>query len=199
MPGFDPADGGATARLLLLLETPGPDPCPGRAPSDGAPRIVSRDNATGTARNLVRFLGAAGIARGDTLLWNAVPWIVHAPGARNRALRRGEIVAGRASLPPLLALLRRLRVVVLAGRVAARRAIWSPQRGPMSWCLRCRIPRRPTYAPAPAYRRGSRASSPKPRGCSKMGETSAWSAEVASAPSVKPERSAAADRSLTGA
>lgn len=118
MPGFDPADGGAAARLLLLLETPGPDPHSGRATSDGAPRIVSRDNATGTARNLARFLGAAGIARGDTLLWNAVPWIVHAPGARNRALRRGEIVAGRALLPPLLALLPRLRVVVLAGRVA---------------------------------------------------------------------------------
>ncbi|WP_258042830.1 uracil-DNA glycosylase [Sphingomonas sp. NBWT7] len=118
MPGFDPADGGAAARVLLLLETPGPDPRPGRAPRDGAPRIVSRDNATGTARNLARFLGAAGIARADTLLWNAVPWIVHAPGARNRALRRGEIVAGQALLPPFLALLPRLRVVVLAGRVA---------------------------------------------------------------------------------
>jgi hypothetical protein len=65
VPGFDPADGGADARLLLLLETPGPG-------GDG-PRLVSRDNPTGTARNLTRFLADAGIARVDTLLWNAVP------------------------------------------------------------------------------------------------------------------------------
>lgn len=110
VPGFDPADGGAMARLLILLETPGPG-------GDG-PRLVSRDNPTGTARNLSRFLGEAGIARRDTLLWNAVPWIVHPAGARNRALRRGEIAEGLALLPPFLALLPALRVVVLAGRVA---------------------------------------------------------------------------------
>lgn len=110
MPGFDPADGRAEARLLILLETPGPG-------GDG-PRQVSRDNPTGTARNLTRFLHEAGIARADTILWNAVPWIVHAPGARNRALRRGEIREGIAMLPSFLALLPHLAVVVLAGRVA---------------------------------------------------------------------------------
>lgn len=111
VPAFDPCDGGANARMLLLLETPGPG-------GDG-PRAVSRDNPTGTARNLMRFLAEAGIAREDTILWNAVPWIVHAPGARNRPLRRGEIAEGLAMLPPFLALLPSLRVVVLAGRVAA--------------------------------------------------------------------------------
>lgn len=111
LPLFDPADGGGAARLLILLETPGP--------GGEGPRMVSRDNPTGTARNLRRFLTEAGIARADTLLWNAVPWIVHAPGARNRSLRRGEITAGLALLPGLLKLLPRLTVVVLAGRVAA--------------------------------------------------------------------------------
>ncbi len=82
--------------------------------------MVSRDNPTGTARNLTRFLAEAGIARADTMLWNAVPWIVHAPGARNRSLRRTEIAEGITMLPPLLALLPRLRVVVLAGAVAAQ-------------------------------------------------------------------------------
>lgn len=110
VPGFDPADGGAAARLLILLETPGPG-------GDG-PRLVSRDNPTGTARNLARFLAEAGIARADTILWNAVPWIVHAPGARNRALRRGEIAEGLALLPGFLSHLPRLDAVVLAGRVA---------------------------------------------------------------------------------
>lgn len=114
VPHVDPLDGGANARLLLLLETPGP----GRAPV----RFVSRDNPTGTARNLRRFLDEARIARADMLLWNTVPWIVHAPGARNRALRRGEIAEGLSLLPPLLDLLPRLEVVVLAGRIAAEAA-----------------------------------------------------------------------------
>lgn len=114
MPLFDPRDGGATARLLILLETPGP--------AGAEERAVSRDNPTGTARNLTRFLADAAIARHDTILWNTVPWIVHEPGARNRALRRGEIGEGLRALPGFLALLPRLRVVVLSGRVAREAA-----------------------------------------------------------------------------
>ena len=111
VPDFDPLDGGTAARLLLVLETPGP----GMAPT----RFVSRDNPTGTATNLRRFFDAAGIARRDSAIWNAVPWIIHAPQARNRAPRRAEIVLGLQALPLLLDLLPRLVVVVLAGRVAA--------------------------------------------------------------------------------
>jgi hypothetical protein len=114
MPRFDPADGGAAARMLVLLETPGP--------GDDAERTVSRDNPTGTARNLTRFLADARVARRDTVLWNTVPWIVHEPGARNRPLRRGEIREGVSVMPDWLALLPRLRVVVLAGRVARQAA-----------------------------------------------------------------------------
>ncbi|MDP1025917.1 uracil-DNA glycosylase family protein [Sphingomonas sp. KR1UV-12] len=114
VPHFDPADGGDRARLLVLLETPGA----GMA----ALSFVSRDNPTGTARNLGRFLDAAGITRAEMVLWNSVPWIVHAPGARNRPLRRGEIAEGLALLPDLLRLLPALRVVLLAGRVAREAA-----------------------------------------------------------------------------
>ncbi|KMO31549.1 uracil-DNA glycosylase [Methylobacterium aquaticum] len=110
VPEADPLDGGVTARLLLLLETPGP--------ATGRTAFVSRDNPTGTAANLFRFLGTAGIPRADTLIWNAVPWVIHAPGARNRAPRTGEIRASRAYLPPLLDLMPNLAVAVLAGRVA---------------------------------------------------------------------------------
>ena len=94
--------------------------CCWRPPARGlAPlRFVSRDNPTGTARNLARFLGDAAIARSDVVLWNTVPWIVHAPGARNRAVRRGEIREGLALLPDLLRHLPALRVVLLAGRAA---------------------------------------------------------------------------------
>lgn len=111
VPDVDPFDGGTAARLLLLLETPGP----GSAPL----RFVSRDNPTGTAANIRRFGDEAGLARRDMVIWNAVPQVIHAAGARNRAPRRSEIAAGLEDLPGFLALLPRLRVVVLAGRVAA--------------------------------------------------------------------------------
>lgn len=112
VPEPDPLDGGAEARLLLLLETPGP-----RLSQEGA--IVSRDKPGGNGANLRRFLGTAGIARQDTLIWNAVPWIIHAPGAPNRAPRKAELRAGLEWLPPLLELLSELRIAVLAGRFAA--------------------------------------------------------------------------------
>ncbi|WP_375460592.1 uracil-DNA glycosylase family protein [uncultured Enterovirga sp.] len=111
VPDPDPLDGGADARLLLLLETPGPRIRP--------TMIVSRDNPSGTGRNLRAMMERAGIARRDTLIWNAVPWIIHAEGARNRAPSRAERQAGIAELPALLALLPRLAVAVLAGRSAA--------------------------------------------------------------------------------
>lgn len=121
VPDVDPADGGTRARLLLLLETPGP----GTAPL----RFVSRDNPTGTAANLRRFLSEAGLARRDTIIWNAVPQVIHAPGARNRAPRRAEVATGLAELPGFVALLPRLRAVVLAGRVAgAARAVLAAAR-----------------------------------------------------------------------
>jgi uracil-DNA glycosylase len=109
VPQADPCDGGAAARILLLLETPGP-----------GIRIVSRDNAGGTAANLRRFLAASGIARQDLLIWNLIPWMIHAAGARNRAPRMAEAKAGLAFLPPLLDILPGLRVAILAGRFAAR-------------------------------------------------------------------------------
>lgn len=114
VPDPDPLDGGVAARLLLLLETPGP--------SIGRTGLVSRDNPTGTAANLGRFLHQAGIARADTLIWNAVPFVIHAEGALNRAPRAVEIRAAEPYLAPLLECLPRLRVVVLAGRVAGRMA-----------------------------------------------------------------------------
>ncbi len=108
-PDFDPADGGAAARVLLLLETPGP--------SIGRTGFVSADNPTGTAANLRRFLAEAGLDRRRLAIWNAVPWVIHT-GGPNRAPRRDEVQRGLAALPGLLPLLPELRCVVLSGRVA---------------------------------------------------------------------------------
>ncbi|MGU3360488.1 uracil-DNA glycosylase [Methylobacterium sp. M6A4_1b] len=110
VPDPDPLDGGIEARLLLLLETPGP--------GIRGTGFVSRDNPTGTAANLFRFLAGAGIARRDSLIWNTIPWVIHAPGALNRAPRRSEVTQALPCLAPLLACLPLLRVVVLSGRVA---------------------------------------------------------------------------------
>lgn len=136
VPDPDPLDGGVEARLLLLLETPGP--------SIGRTGFVSRDNATGTAANLFRFLSEAGIARRDTLIWNAVPWVIHAPGALNRAPRRSEAAAAAPYLAPLLALLPRLAVVVPAGRFAREAS------APLA-TLRPDLPVVPIPHPSPTY------------------------------------------------
>ncbi|MBO1020059.1 uracil-DNA glycosylase [Methylobacterium sp. SD274] len=110
VPDPDPLDGGTEAQLLLLLETPGP--------GIGRTGFVSRDNPTGTAANLFRFMAEVGIARRESLIWNAVPWVIHAPGAVNRAPRKAEIATATTYLAPLIELLPALEVVVLAGRVA---------------------------------------------------------------------------------
>ena len=109
-PDFDPADGGVAARMLLLLETPGP--------SIGRTGFVSADNPTGTSANLRRFLAAAGIDRRQIVIWNTVPWMIH-NGGRNRTPKAVEIRRGLLAVPGLLALLPHLRCVVMAGRVAS--------------------------------------------------------------------------------
>ena len=108
VPGFDPRDGGTEARLLFLLEKPGP----AIARAQG-PRLVSRDNASGTARAIARFMDEAGIERRDTVLWNVVPW-----WNGTTRVAAAEHREGLAALGALLALLPRLRGAVAVGRRA---------------------------------------------------------------------------------
>ena len=167
VPEPDPLDGGVAARLLLLLETPGP----------GIARtaFVSRDNPTGTAANLFGFLAEAGIARAETLIWNAVPWVIHAPGARNRAPRPGEIRQAVPYLVPLLDLMPHLAVAVLAGRVAQTLApvlaaarprvavIGVPHPSPTYVCTSSTVPARIRAGLAEAARRLAAAPCPPVR------------------------------------
>ena len=110
VPDFDPLDGGIAARLLVLLETPGP-----ASVSTGT---TSRDNPTGTARNLTRFLDGLPLSRWDTVIWNAVPWRLPRRGGKLGRPTRMDIETAAKDLPALLAILPRLQIVVLAGRVA---------------------------------------------------------------------------------
>ncbi len=108
VPDFDPLDGGIEAQTLFLLEKPGPT-------AAETPSFVSRDNDSGTAEAIHRFMIEAGLPRADTIIWNAIPWW-------NGTIRvtAMERTAGLLELRDLLALLPRLRTAVLVGRTAAR-------------------------------------------------------------------------------
>lgn len=71
VPYFDPTEAGVKARILALLEAPGPR-C---APPAGS-GFVSADNNDQTAKNMWGLLRDAGIDRGhDYVCWNVVPWL----------------------------------------------------------------------------------------------------------------------------
>ncbi len=110
VPDFDPLDGGIDARLLLLLEKPGPTVAP-----SGGSGFVSRDNPTETARAIRDGMAAAGAPRAGTVIWNTVPW-----WNGTMRVRVAEARDGAAALQTLLPLLPQLRCVVLAGAVARR-------------------------------------------------------------------------------
>lgn len=112
LPFFDPADGGAQARVLLLLETPGP--------AVSRTRFVSMDNPDGTAENLRCLLHLSGLRRQEVAMWNAVPWQMSEGGVVTpRPQQHAESVPLTRHL---LARLPDLRVVVLIGRHAGK--VW---------------------------------------------------------------------------
>lgn len=65
IPYFDPWDGGVNAKVLFLLEAPGP-----KARNSG---FVSMNNPDQTARNLFELSREASLDRRDMVTWNAVP------------------------------------------------------------------------------------------------------------------------------
>jgi uracil-DNA glycosylase len=110
MPLFDPCDGGVGARVLFLLEAPGPKAV--------GSTFISRNNPDQTAKNMDSLLKEAGIARGDCLLWNIVPWYI-GDGRRIRAVQKRDLAAAIPFLKELLGLLSQLAAVVLVGKHAA--------------------------------------------------------------------------------
>jgi uracil-DNA glycosylase len=112
MPMFDPCDGGINARILFLLEAPGPKAV-GSA-------FISRNNPDPTARNMCDFLANANISRHDTLLWNIVPWYIgdkntESGRSRIRPANKKDIVTALPHLEALIQLLPKLEIIVLAG------------------------------------------------------------------------------------
>ena len=111
IPYFDPYDGGINAKLLFLLEAPGP-----KAVFSG---FISRDNPDPTARNMTQLLAECRIPPQETVLWNIVPWYVGSEG-RIRPVNQEDINCGIQALKSLRPLLPNIRVVVLVGLKAQR-------------------------------------------------------------------------------
>lgn len=110
IPWFDPADGGAEARILLLLETPGR-----MADAARGSGIISIDNNDDTARNLWEFRLEAELTGTECVHWNAVPEFIG-----GKVPTAAEVRDGSRHIPALLALLPEVRVVVLMGAHAQR-------------------------------------------------------------------------------
>ena len=109
LPCFDPCDGGINAKALFFLEAPGPKAV--------GSTFISRNNPDPTARNICDLLQEAGILRGDTLLWNIVPWYV-GDGGRIRAVNNDDIRQSFPYVKELLSLLPNLEVIALLGKKA---------------------------------------------------------------------------------
>ncbi len=108
VPDFDPLDGGVEARLLMLLEKPGPKTVP---PAGSG--FVSMNTDDPTAKTIHRVLLEAGVPRSGVVLWNVVPW-----WNGTMAMTAAEKRAGAAELSGLLCRLPQLRGALLAGNAA---------------------------------------------------------------------------------
>lgn len=129
VPECDPLDGGANARLLFLMEKPGPmtDNTAGAAKAGSG--FVSRDNDDPTAEAIFRFMRQAGIKRQETLLWNTVPW-----WNGTRAIRSAELAAGLERLDHLFCLLPKLTTVIGVGNKAGQTKPLIVARGLSFYC-----------------------------------------------------------------
>lgn len=113
VPRFDPADAGVEARVLVLLEAPGPMTNVGNhRPGSG---FISVDNDDRTAETTWHARNEAGMHTG-ALHWNIVPWYLGAAGVQHPTAE--EVGQGAMELRRLLPLLPDLRAVILAGNYA---------------------------------------------------------------------------------
>lgn len=112
IPYVDPNDGGVESRILVLLEAPGPQ----AAFTTG---FVSRNNPDESAANFLSIFDGAGLHRGDTVVWNIVPWYL-GDGARITPAAANDVEAARDLLFDFMSLCTRLRAVVLMGKAAQR-------------------------------------------------------------------------------
>jgi hypothetical protein len=109
VPYVDPLDAGTAARVLIVLEAPGPmTNALNAVPGSG---FISSDNDDATAENLWLARQKAGLVEG-VLIWNAVPWYL---GPTKRKPRVAEKAIGGQILRELVQRLSELHTVVPLG------------------------------------------------------------------------------------
>jgi uracil-DNA glycosylase len=112
VPYVAPIYGGVDARMLSILRDPGPM----TDASGKGSGFLCLENDDPAAERFATLLHEAGLTAGDMLPWNTYPWYI------NRKPQAIELQAGLDPLRRLLALLPRLRVVMLNGGEAQN--IW---------------------------------------------------------------------------
>ena len=106
VPDFDPKDGGVNAKILFLLEKPGPE-----TENSG---LISQDNDDETARATKEFLNDAGIDRKEIILWNAFPaWTGQIEISKEEREKTSS-----STVFKLLELLPKVKAIVLVGKEA---------------------------------------------------------------------------------
>lgn len=110
VPLFDPLDGGVNARVVFLLEKPGPKTSSFDKKGSG---FISRDNDDPSAAHSFKFHQDSGLDRRETLLWNIIPW--WDGEIRFTAFHRR---LGVERVMELLSYLKRVDTIVLVGGTA---------------------------------------------------------------------------------
>jgi hypothetical protein len=98
---------------LWLLEGPGPKGTQER----GGSGIISCDNNDGAAENTWCTRTEAGVDRHVVIHWNVIPYYL-ASDTRIRGWKPGDVLNARPMLAELVALLPKLRSVILGGGTA---------------------------------------------------------------------------------
>lgn len=112
LPYVAPLYGGVNAEVLSILRDPGPM----TNAEKGGSGFLCLENDDAAAELFATLLAEADIAPDRMIPWNAYPWYI------NRKPKAAELAAGLDPLRRLLALLPRLRVVMLNGGDA--KALW---------------------------------------------------------------------------
>ncbi|GAA1765050.1 uracil-DNA glycosylase [Kocuria aegyptia] len=113
VPWVDPDGGGTAARVLVLMEAPGP-----ATVAAGELGFSSEDNPDPTARVFKALREESGLARADYLRWNVVPWALRDTDGRHRPPRVEDLAEAQPALRDLARALPELRVVVTLGAPA---------------------------------------------------------------------------------
>lgn len=115
IPHFDPAEAGVDARVLVVMEAPGPMTNTGnRRPGSG---FISVDNNDETAKNCWTLRDEVGLDETRTLHWNIVPWYLGPASTKPKAR---ELAEGAHALQSLLTILPNVEVIIVCGRIAEK-------------------------------------------------------------------------------